>query len=248
MSLALELVVALKRLLKAQGLTYAQLAQRLDLSEAAVKRMFSRGSMTVQRLESICEVLGVGLADLAEHARPASAPLTELSAEQEEELLREPPLLLALYLSLNGWSQEEVLAAYTFTPVEWTRLLARLDRMRVLDLQPGNRVKLRTARNFRWRPGGPIQRFFEKRLLPEFFARGGFQGEQAALHLLAGMLSEDSVRLLRKRLDEFAAEFDLLLSRDVALPVAGRRGVSFVLAMRPWALPMFDALRRSPAA
>ena len=38
------------------------------------------------------------------------------------------------------------MANYRFTRTEWTRLLARLDRLGVLTLLPGNRVKLRVAR------------------------------------------------------------------------------------------------------
>lgn len=243
MSLTLELVGALKRLLKAQGMTYAQLAQRIALSEAAVKRMFSRCTLTVQRVEQICEVLGIGLLELAEHARSGGEPLTTLSDEQEEDLLREPALMLAMYLVLNNWREEEVLAAYTFSKPEWTRLLARLDRMGVLDLQQGNRVRLRTARNFRWRSDGPIQRFFEKRLLPDWFARG-FKAEHAGLRLLTGMLSPATLHVLERRMTDFTREFDLMLAHDSALPAAQRVGVSIVIAMQPWEIGLFDRWRR----
>jgi len=45
------LVETLKRVLKGRGITYAQVAERLRLSEASVKRMFSRRDFTLQRLE-----------------------------------------------------------------------------------------------------------------------------------------------------------------------------------------------------
>ena len=61
MSRSVDLIDALKRALRAQGMTYRTLAQRLDLIEAAIKRMFSRRAMTLVRMESICEVLGIGL-------------------------------------------------------------------------------------------------------------------------------------------------------------------------------------------
>ena len=73
MPLRHELVVALKRLLKAQGITYAALAKRLNLSEAAVKRMFSQQALSLLRLEQVCEVLDIGLSELAAetHQGPA---------------------------------------------------------------------------------------------------------------------------------------------------------------------------------
>jgi hypothetical protein len=48
------LVDALKRELKVRGITYAHLAPALKLSEASVKRMFSRCDFTLKRLDEIC--------------------------------------------------------------------------------------------------------------------------------------------------------------------------------------------------
>ena len=33
--------------------------------------------------------------------------------------------------------------------------------MKIIELQPGNRVKMLVAPNFDWIPNGPIQQFFE---------------------------------------------------------------------------------------
>ena len=49
-----RIVRELKRLLKARGVTYADLGRRIGLSEASVKRIFSRRTMTLGRLERIC--------------------------------------------------------------------------------------------------------------------------------------------------------------------------------------------------
>ncbi len=247
MALRSELVDALKRLLKAQGLTYAALAARLGLSEPTVKRMLSKRSLTLERLEQICDVLHIGLSELVEEAQRGAPALAELSAAQEQALVDDPALLLALYLVLNRWSQAEVLARYRFSEPEWTLLLARLDRLGIIELQPGNRARTRTARNFRWRREGPMQRFFQQRLLPDYFDRG-FEGEQERLLLLSGMVAPASVLLLQRRLEEFAAEFDRLMAQDAAQPAARRVGLSLVLAQRPWSLGLFGPLRRGAAA
>jgi transcriptional regulator with XRE-family HTH domain len=244
MTLRLELIAALKRQLKAQGITYARLAQAVGLSEAAVKRMFSRQALSLVRLEQICAVLGIGLAELAIESRQGHVSLAELDADSEEALVRDPALLLALYLVLNRWSEAEVLARYRFSPTEWTMQLARLDRMGVLELQPNNRVRLRTARNFRWRRGGPMQRFFQQKLLPEYFGKE-FAGDDERLLLLSGMVSAGSAAHMQLRLAELAEEFDLLMAQDAALPANRRQGVSLVLAQRSWSLQLFAGLRRT---
>jgi transcriptional regulator with XRE-family HTH domain len=243
MSLSAEMLASLKRLLKAQDITYAQLARRMKVSEGTVKRIFSVEALSLKRLEQICEVLNVDLEDLAEESRQQREPLSELSVEQEEALLADPKQLLALYLAVNRWSEAEVVAKYKLTRTEWVRLLARLDRLGVLTLLPGNRVKLRVSRNFRWRSGGPVERLFRRRLIPEFFARG-FDGENESLRLLTGMLAPTSVTQLERHIAAFTREFAALLDHDAHLPAAQRVGISVVVGMRPWTIPLFDALRR----
>jgi len=247
MALMVELVDALKRLLKAQGLTYAGLAVRIGVSEATVKRMFSRRAMSLGRLEQVCAALRVELSDLAEEARRGRPPLDVLSAEQEQALVSDPALLLAMYLVLNRWSQAEVLARYRFSEAQWVLLLARLDRLGIIELLPGNRTRSRTARNFRWRRDGPMQRFFQHQLLPHFFARS-FDGPQDQLLLQSGMLAPESAQALRRRLDELAAEFDRLLAQDAALAASARVGVSLVAATGSWSLGLFADLHRPPDA
>ncbi|MBD8526657.1 helix-turn-helix domain-containing protein [Pseudomarimonas arenosa] len=246
MTLRIELIDALKRMLKQQGLTYAELADRLTLSEATVKRVFSQRSLNLDRLEQICDVLGVGLAELSAEANRHREPLAELSVEQETELVSDPALLLALYLVLNRFSEAEVKQRYKFTVAEWTLLLTRLDRLGVIELQPGNKCRLRTARNFRWRRNGPMQALFQKRLLPEYFA-APFEDEPSQLILLSGMLSERAAHHLQRRMQELAEEFDLLLAQDAALPADQRQGLSLVFACRPWSLNLFDRYRKTRA-
>ncbi|SFL34250.1 helix-turn-helix domain-containing protein [Lysobacter sp. cf310] len=246
MALSLELVDALKRFLRAQDLTYRDLASRLKLSEAAVKRMFSKRAMSLERLEQICDVLDVGLADLSAEAARGRKVMAELSEAQEQALVDEPALLLALFLTLNRWKQSDVQEHFLFDDAQWTRLLVRLDRLGIIELMPGNRGRPLTSRNFRWRADGPMERYFRLNLLGDFFA-DPFDGEQDVLLLLSGSLSIAGIRQLKQRLGEVAREFDALLARDAALSARERVGVSLVLAQKPWLLQLFHPYRRSQA-
>jgi hypothetical protein len=44
--------------------------------------------------------------------------------------------------------------------------------MRILDLLPGNRVRLNVARDFDWLPDGPFHRFFRAQGQDDFLAGG----------------------------------------------------------------------------
>lgn len=172
--------------------------------------------------------------------------MANLDEVQEQALVDEPALLLALFLTLNRWRQDDVLAQFDFTLAQWTALLVRLDRLGIIELMPGNRARPLTARNFRWRADGPMERYFRQRLLGDFFA-DPFAGEQDALLLLSGSLSVDGIKQLRQRLEELAREFDALLARDATLEAQRRVGVSLVLAQKPWLLQLFRPYRRAPA-
>ena len=244
MAVSVDLIDALKRCLRAQDMTYRDLAARIRMSEAAVKRMFSRRAMSLQRLEQVCDVLDVGLAELSAEASRGRKAMAQLSEAQEQALVDDPPLLMALFLTLNRWREDDVMGHFGFTPAQWTGLLVKLDRLGIIELMPGNRGRALTARNFRWRADGPMERYFRLTLLTDYFA-DPFDGEQDALLLLSGSLSIDGGKQVRQRLEEVAREFDALLARDATLPAEDRVGVSLVLAQKPWLLQLFNPYRRS---
>src|SRR3989442_4847708 len=78
-------VEALKKCLRARGITYAALARELRISEASVKRMFSRSSFTLSRIEEIPAALDLDLHEaarmsLASAAGPAQPALPQGTA------------------------------------------------------------------------------------------------------------------------------------------------------------------------
>lgn len=241
------LVAELKRHLKAQGITYAALAAELDLSESSVKRLFARQSFSLKRLEQICHVVGLEIADLVALMNERREFLTELTPEQEDALLADPKQLLVTYLLINGWPLADITAEFAIEPAELERLLIRLHRARIIELLPFNRVKLLTARNFTWRKDGPVQRFFAREVQREFLD-SAFGGAGEHLRFVAGRLSRASLAELRRSIDRLAREFDELAQRDAALPRAERESCAAVLALRPWEFSGFAALRREPAA
>ena len=77
MSTTSDLVTTLKAELKAAGLTYAGLAERLGMAESSVKRMFSAaGDMPLSRVDQICRVLRLDFADLAHRVAEREPLLT----------------------------------------------------------------------------------------------------------------------------------------------------------------------------
>ena len=244
MSQASHLIDLLKQALRDRGMTYARLAAVLGVSESSVKRLFSKRRLSLERLEAICGAVGLEIADLLEMARSTEGRITQLTEEQERALVADERLLLVGVLALANWSAAEMLAAYRLTEAEIVRHLARLDRLGIVDFLPGNRIKLRLARNFSWRKDGPLQRFFEAHVQSQFFD-SSFQGAHELRFVVHGSLSDHSNALLRQRIAKLAEAFDELADEDRGLARATLRGTTLVVAIRPWELGIFGKLRRA---
>ena len=61
-----QIIIALKRELKARDLTYASLAQRIDMSEASIKRMLANGRLGLDQLDAILLATGIDWTDLVQ--------------------------------------------------------------------------------------------------------------------------------------------------------------------------------------
>jgi len=237
------LVDALKRMLRGRGITYAMLARALELSEASVKRMFSRRDFTLQRLEEICQAAGIDFADLAHEATDAPAGMTHLTVEQEEEIVSDPRLMLIALCAVGNWTFEDIVQTYDMPPSDVLRYLARLDRRRIIELLPGNRIRPLISRTFSWLPDGPIQRYFRDRVEHEYLG-SKFDRPGELFLFVSGMLSRRSTAELIARLRNVAGDFASLHNDDRALPLAERHGTSLLLAIRPWEPRAFRVLRK----
>jgi transcriptional regulator with XRE-family HTH domain len=241
------LVESLKSELRSRNITYAAVAKRLGMSEASVKRMFSQKEFTLSRLDAICEVAGIEFSDLARSLGTRDASISQLTYEQEKELVENHKLILVALCTLNHWSFEQMIAWYELDAAECTRLLARLDRLKFIELMPNNRIRLLASRAFAWIPDGPIQRLFKEQAQNDFFA-SRFDGEHELMVLANGTLSRPSISALLGRLKKTAAEFSAMRSDDAVLPSTERPHITLMLAARPWVPAFLQKFRRRTLA
>lgn len=237
------LVDTLKKAVKARGFTYRDVAEGLKLSEASVKRLFATRNFSLARFDSICQLIGMEISDVVKMSDAQVLRISELTQAQEEELVADVRLLLAAFLVLNHWSFQEILAHYRLSEAELTQCLSRLDRLKLIQLLPRNRIKLLVSPNFAWRHAGPIQRFFRERMLNDFF-RSHFKGKGEAFLFGTGMLSENSIAELTKAAERLMNEFNRRNREDAALPLEQRSGHSMIVALRPWRPSVFSALQQ----
>lgn len=240
-----QIVETLKRELRKQRLTYRDVARKLELSEASVKRLFAEKSFTLARLEQICDLLNLEISDLIHQMEKDIELTSQLTLEQEQELASDIKLLLMAYFLMNKLEFAEIIDIYDISESEGIRLLARLDRMKIIELQPGNRVKLMISENFALLPGGPIQRFYERTVQSEFLD-SSFDGPGEFRIYVSGMFTRDANAEIIRKIKRLAEDAHQLRQDSESLPLAERFGCSLIMAIRPWEVRVFDALRRAP--
>lgn len=242
MSQSKQLISELKRQLKRHGKSYKDVAQALDLSEASVKRLLTTGnSLTIDRMESICKIMNIELEELFSHFSSRDTRISSLTMEQEKMVVSDPLLLLIAVCSYNGYTFEDIVSQYKVSEHILIQKLALLDRIKLIDLLPGNKIKLMVSPNFRWLPGGPIQIYFQQWVRDEFFS-SYFTKEGEKLSMATGVLSIPANRRLHKFMDKLVAEFYDACRDDAALPINQRHGTSLVIAIRPWQFSQFEEI------
>lgn len=242
MTQVVAVVEALKAALKSSRMTYASVAKGMGLSESSVKRKFSRREFTLAEVDLICGLCDMDFSGLLQLMENGHSRLQALSVEQEREIADDLGLLVVTVCVLNRWSFENILGFYIFQDHQLVQMLAKLDRLRLVELQPGNRIKLLVAPNFGWLPNGPIQQVFLKTIQQDFFATR-FSKDDHELIVLNGMLSESSNAEFRRKMERLAREFDLLNREDTSRPFEQRRGYTAVIALRDWHYKGFESLR-----
>ena len=248
MTEVVHLVGTIKRLLKARGLTYRDVAQALGLSEPSVKRLFASERFTVARLVQVAALLGYTLAELTQAAAASTPSVHGLTAAQEGQLVSDEKLLLVAVCAFNHWTLADIVAAYRLTEAEALKRLLVLDRMGVIDLLPGNRLRLRVARDFDWLPDGPIRRHFRQQGQADFLG-AAFDGPDEAFEFSHAMLTAPAAAELQRELRRLRQKLAALHDESAGAPLARRRGTGLMLAVREWEPAGFSRLRRkTPSA
>ena len=235
------LVEALKRELKARGITYAELAQRIQMSEASVKRMLSQRNFTLERLDEILQACDVELSDLMRVSLAEDKLISKLTERHEREIVSNPKLFVVAVACLNQMRFEEIIELYALSEAECITHLSQLDKMGFIELMPANRIRLKVARTFHWLPNGPIMQLFRQQS-KEYFECDFFFFFERFL-LVNAMLTRGSIEKFIERMQELAREFSRLHTDDARMPFDKRHAHSLLLAVRPWEPSFMRSLR-----
>ena len=238
-------VSALKKELRAQGVPYKDVAIALDLSEASIKKMFANNRFSLERMDRICRLLGMDLSDLSDAAKDMTPAISELTLEQEEELVSDTRLLLVAYCVFNYWTLEEIVGTYELNTPECISYLIRLDRMRIIQLQINNRIRLLVSPKFSWQPGGPIETFFNRQVQREFF-QSNFDADDELRIVGNSKISPESRKKIIQELLTVKNNFEEYNKHDRKENKQEKMGTTMIIAIRQWEFEAFTALEKTP--
>jgi DNA-binding Xre family transcriptional regulator len=238
-----RLIETLKKILKARGITYKELAKNLKLSEANLKRAFSKQTFTLKRIEAICRILEIDFYELAKQSKGHVQDVSDtLTVEQERALAQESALFTYFYLLLSGMTVKQIEEKYDFQG-KGQQLFLKLDRLKLIEAHPDNRVKLLVATNVRWLPQGALNEKYEVALKKEFLS-GSFTGKNEKLRFLSGYFSESALKIMAVKTERLLGEFLDLAETEARLGAGKGVRQWLLLAYRPWGFSIASKYER----
>lgn len=238
-----SLLNALKTALKSRDLSYKDLAQRLHISEASVKRLFAEETFTLKRVEEICDVLEMDFFELARQARGAATEIDEMSDRQEAALAADPRLLGLFYLVFNDWSLEDILSTYAIEKPLCLKLLLQLEKLGLIEVGANDGLRLRVPKSLRLQRNGPIRKAHGRAVVGDFL-QADFVALGAFFRFEFRELSAASRAHLERKLERITQEFHELAELDSYLPPDQRETIGMALGIRPWTMSWVTGLER----
>ena len=157
-----EVFELLKRTLKARKMTYEALASALDVSVPTIKRLFVDQDCKLSRLVTLCDVLGLSVADLMDSAKRGRIDADYLPEEVEQAFVEHPALLNYYTLLREPISQQDIATHYRISEADTLLYCRDLERLGLLKLNSKGRVILPTDSPFKVRIDGPLQTLYAK--------------------------------------------------------------------------------------
>lgn len=236
-------------LLRRRGLRHEDIAARLDVTVRTVTRWFTADGLDTRILDQLCGLVDISFFELCRLAAKRAEPrITQLTVEQEQVLADEPLESYLFTRILGGWTAQEMRREVEMPEAMLVEGLLRLQKIGLIDLLPGNEIRLRTENDIEWRPNGPMARWTNKWL--NWALSDVDVSEPGAIWQVDGLkLSAASLAQLRR-------EFRKLLLKARELSEADRRAHGedrdwhvLVMATRPLAMPPiaeWEPLGRAP--
>ena len=162
------LLAALRRRLRAAGLTQSDISQKLGVGTATVKRWLHGRGLGLRNLSQLCALADTTLSEIAEDAAVRDRSSETLTLAQEKALTTSSELSTIFFVIVTGWPVSEAEEGFGIPPENIARHVDRLERLALIDRLPGGRLRARLDPAHVWQRE-PMRRHFEQHMKHLFF-------------------------------------------------------------------------------
>lgn len=236
-----KLLIHLKKSLKAKGATYKKIAAALDLSESSVKRLFTGGDLTLERIELICSHFDISFIELCRHVgQEQEENLWLLTHEQERVMARDMRLLQIYSLLHHGKTVSFILATFDIEERELLKLLLTLDKLRLIELHQNNRIKIINKGPYRLNRDGDVgTKIFEQ--TKKHFMNSEFKKDTEHVRFSSLPFVPHLVQKLKHQMDELIRSY---VNETKYIDIEeNHEEIGVLMAFRPWKIDDFGDLR-----
>lgn len=229
-----RLLQILKRLFKSRGLRYADIASALGLSLTTLKRRLTGAGLTIPFVEALADLVDATLPELFELANAnADTRDRRLTLEQENALHADFRLGFIFSRLQLGWSAREIQDECSIPEIRLIPYLVQLERLGLIDLFPGNRIRLKTTREIEWRKHGPMWRSVD-RYLKDVFTMTDSGDVELSRRIAVVRLSAPSVAQIDRLFHDVQTEIRRLAQDDRRVPTDEKTWYALLLGARPF--------------
>lgn len=132
----------LKKILKSRKITYATLADHIQMSEANVKKMLNGSDLSFNKISEILFVCNVKVEDFFSSLGDAEPQSMKLNERQENFFIKNPNYYNFFYQLLGeNLNWKSVKSSHRLNQASVDKYLLKLDRLGLIELYEKNKIK-----------------------------------------------------------------------------------------------------------
>lgn len=209
------LFASLKQVLKAQGLRYKDLAEKMNTSEPTIKRLFAEQDCKLSRLMEMCEAIGISFTELVELAANQTVYPTELSFETEQALASKPGLMSFFMLLVSEFDIDFIVERNQLSKQDGYLYLRELEKLELIRLRQDDSYYFLVNRPILWRLDGPLHSTLvsvNQGFIKESISRNN--KEKYPFYSASRLLSPNSIKQLSQDIDNLYQSFQKQAALD----------------------------------
>jgi transcriptional regulator with XRE-family HTH domain len=231
----IELMRFLKSRAAAQGITQKMIAEYFEVSIPTVKRWYSGIGLSLEQADRISQYLGISLGQALVSIQNTTDTF-QYSHEQESFFAKNPNYLAFFDNLLRGRSVKQIQKKFSLNNMSTDKYLIKLDKLKLIELHPNNKVKLLQIGEPVWTSNGPLTRAFRKNIMDDFIATKSSLLDKFYLY----EFSDEDLRLISIKLEELLQLTSRANNRAAANNIKNKAyGLNISLKEFNWSLDKF---------